>query len=164
MAYATQTDVSVEKSRLELEKILSKYGATRFAYMSTENEAVIAFQAHGKFVKFILPLPNRNDKEFRLRKMMRNGILLRTTTRTPEDTMVVWEQACRSRWRALCLCVKGKLEAVESGITTYEKEFLAHFVMPGGQTFGDYAIPKIEEATKSGRMPQLELMDHSTAH
>lgn len=55
------------------------------------------------------------------------------------------------------LCLKAKLEAVESGITSFEAEFLAHFVIPGGGTFGEYAIPQLEEASKSGSMPTLAL-------
>ncbi len=148
MAYATDTTVSVEKSRRELESILSRYGATKFGYMSDESRAIIAFQAHGKYVKFVLPLPLIEDfaKDGRGAK---RGMAVRVKAR---------EKACRSRWRALCLCVKAKLEAVECGIASFETEFLAHFVMPGGKTFGEIAIPQIEEATRSGKMPQLQLM------
>jgi len=53
--------------------------------------------------------------------------------------------------------VKAKLEAVDSGITTFEAEFLAHFVIPGGGTFGEYAIPQIEEVSKTGQMPLLAM-------
>lgn len=59
--------------------------------------------------------------------------------------------------RSLCLCVKAKLEAVESGISSFESEFLAHFVVPGGKTFGEIAIPQLEEARISGKLPQLLL-------
>ena len=50
----------------------------------------------------------------------------------------------RQRWRALALCIKAKLEAVECGITSFEEEFLAHVVMPNGQTFGKLALAQIE--------------------
>lgn len=74
-----------------------------------------------------------------------------------EEAYREWEQACRSRWRSLCLCIKAKLEAVEAGITSFEKEFLAHIVLPSGQTMGEYAIPHLEEMVTNGRMPQLML-------
>lgn len=150
MAYATDTSVPVERSRAEIERILQRYGATQFAYMSNEKAAVICFVAKSKMVKFLLPLPDRNDKRFWVTPARHNK-------RTPEEAFKEWEQACRTKWRSLCLCVKAKLEAVDSGITTFEAEFLAHFVLPGGQTFGDYAIPQLDEMSKSGRMPSLQL-------
>jgi hypothetical protein len=98
----------------------------------------------------MLPLPDPKDQRFWVTPARRNK-------RTPEEAYKEWEQACRTKWRSLCLCVKAKLEAVESGITTFEAEFLAHFVMPGGQTFGEYAIPQLEDAARNGKMPQLAL-------
>lgn len=148
MAYAASTDVPVERSRAEVERILSRYGATSFGYMADEKRAMIAFQAHGKAVRFILPLPLQEE-------FATNSVGSR---RPPHLQLVAREQATRARWRALCLCVKAKLEAVECGITSFEQEFLAHFVMPNGKTFGEHAIPQLEEATKSGRMPTLSLM------
>ncbi len=148
MAYATDTSVSVEKSRGELESILSRYGASKFGYMTDDVRAIIAFQAHGKFVKFILPLPSEQD-------FMTDG---RGGKRSAAVRLRARDKACRSRWRALCLCVKAKLEAVECGIASFETEFLAHFVMPGGKTFGEIAIPQIEEASRTGKMPALQLM------
>jgi hypothetical protein len=49
--------------------------------------------------------------------------------------------------------VKAKLEAVETGITTIESEFLAHLVLPDGRTVGALARPEIKRAYADGRMP-----------
>lgn len=49
----------------------------------------------------------------------------------------------------------GKLEAVESGITSLEDEFLAHIILPDGSTGGDFLKPQIELAYKEGKMPSL---------
>jgi hypothetical protein len=66
------------------------------------------------------------------------------------------DQATRSAWRALLLVIKAKLEAVETGITTFEDEFLAHLVLPNGQTVGEWAIPMIAEAYENGlRLPPM---------
>ena len=51
--------------------------------------------------------------------------------RKPTDHVAL---GCRQRWRALNLAIKAKLEAVESGIVTFDQEFLAHIVGPSGQT------------------------------
>jgi hypothetical protein len=148
MAYAVDTSVPVEKSRAELERTLARYGAASFGYMTDDRHAAIAFVAHAKQVRFILPLPPISD-------FTKDG---RGSRRSPEKMAAAREQACRARWRALCLCVKAKLEAVECGITSFEQEFLAHFMMPNGETFGTWAIPQIEEAAKSKKMPTLALM------
>lgn len=148
MIYAENTSVPVEKSRAEIESMLNRYGATRFAYMADEARAIICFQVRDKMVKFMLPLPRRDDPKFWTTPTRRNK-------RTADEAYREWEQACRSRWRSLCLCIKAKLECVQSDITTFEAEFLAHFVMPDGRTLGEMAIPQLEAAAKDGRMPQL---------
>lgn len=155
MSYATNTTVSVERSRAEIEKIIVRAGARKFASMITEREAVVGFALHGKYVKFVLPLPDRDNKEF---KYSHGG----TKPRNLEGQFKEWEQACRSRWRSLLLSIKAKLEAVEAGITTFEAEFLAHFVTPGGQTIGEQLIPQLEEMAKNGKMPSLMLLEGRT--
>ena len=64
-------------------------------------------------------------------------------------------QAERQRWRALLLVIKAKLEAVESGVTSFEEEFLAHVVLPDNQTVGDWMLPQVELAYEQGDMPKL---------
>lgn len=151
LTYAADTSVSVEKSRAEIETTLSKYGATRFGYMMSEHGATIVFEANKKAVKFVLPLPDR--AAFSTKK--RYG---KTVPLDPASQHREWEQACRSRWRSLSLCIRAKLEAVSAGITTFEIEFLAHFVTPGGKTIGDRIVPQLEEMASSGKIPRLELM------
>ena len=73
-------------------------------------------------------------------------------TRVPQ---LLSEQACRSRWRALALAVKAKLEAVAIGITTFEDEFMAHIVMPDGLTVGEHVRPRIASAYESGQVTPL---------
>ncbi len=51
--------------------------------------------------------------------------------------------------------MKSKLEAVDSGIVTFEEEFLAHIVLPDGTRTGAWAVPQIERAYETGEMPAL---------
>lgn len=155
MAYAATTSVSVEKSRAEIETILKRYGANKFAYYSDEQGAAIIFEAQGRRVKFVLPLPNPRSEEFTRSPSRRNW-------RTPEQAQAAWEQGCRSRWRGLCLIIKAKLEAVEAGILTFEDEFLAHTMLPSGETFAQWAGPRIDDILNgydhqlpAGTMPEL---------
>jgi hypothetical protein len=154
MTYAENTTVSVDKTRAELEQLLKRFGADAFGHMSDNKKAVILFRARGKSVRFLLPVPNPEDKQFT--EFTRKGSYY-STKRTAEAARKEWEQACRSSWRALFLAVKAKLVAVETGITTFEQEFLAHIVLPNGQTAGEMMIPQIEESYSDGRMPTFQL-------
>ena len=62
--YAKNTNVTSELSRLEIERILIKYGADNFAYATANGQALIGFTMLDRQIKFILPLPKR--EEFRL--------------------------------------------------------------------------------------------------
>lgn len=145
--YAASTEVPVDRSRAEIEKILQRYGATSFAYGWDRAGARIGFEANGRQVRFYLPLPDRGWEQFQLTPTGRD--------RSAAAAQLAWEQACRQSWRALALVIKAKLEAVEAGITTFEDEFLAHLVLPSGQTFGDWARPQIATVYAHATMPAL---------
>lgn len=133
---------------MEIERTLSRYCATGFMYGWSGNNALIAFEMMNRKIKFVLPLPNKDDEEFTHTK---TGYM-RSSEAAIEES---YEQAVRQRWRALTLVIKAKLEAVESGITEFETEFMAHIVLPNGQTVGDFMLPQIEESYKSGKVPPL---------
>lgn len=146
--YAQDTSVSVEKSRAEVEAMLVRYGATSFMAGTNQVESVVAFEMKGRKIMFRLPLPSRSERRF-------THTPGRGKLRGATDQLREWEQACRSRWRALALAVKAKLEAVEIGITTFEDEFLAHIVMPDGLTVGQHTRPLIASAYESGNVQPL---------
>lgn len=146
--YAAKTTVPSDRTRNEIERTLTRYGASAFMIGWHGGQAVVAFQAHGRHIRFHLPIPDRAAREF---------------THTPEKGLERseaeadrrYEQATRARWRALLLIVKAKLEAVESGITSFEDEFLAHTVITGNTTVSDWLQPQIEQAYATGEMPSL---------
>lgn len=146
--YATTTSVPVERSRAEIEGILEKYGADQFLYGWDADYATIAFRMRGRHVKYELPLPRKDDPAFTLTPAQRYR-------RSREDAYAAWEQACRSRWRALALVVKAKLEAIETGITSFEDEFLSNIMLPSGETAGSWLKPQIQLAYDQGVMPKL---------
>lgn len=149
MKYAQQTSVTVERSKAEIERMLSKYGASAFISGWTKDGASIMFEMHNRRIRFDLPLPNKDDPKFRFTPAKRRKLSNDAAER-------VWEQACRQRWRALALVIKAKLEAVESKISEFEDEFLSHIVLPGGQTMGTWAKPQIAIAYEKGlNMPPL---------
>lgn len=146
--YAQQTTVSSDKSRTEIERILARYGADGFLYGWGDEKAMIGFRMNGRQVKFLLPMPDRGDREFT--HTPERGLM-----RSTAQAEAAYEQAVRQRWRALALVIKAKLEAVEAGITVFEDEFLAHIVLPDGQTVGQVMLPQIESAYRTGKMPPL---------
>ncbi|WP_447044038.1 hypothetical protein [Vreelandella sp. H-I2] len=145
--YAENTNVSSERSRAEIEQTVSRYGASGFMYGWDNGTAVMAFQMHGRRIRFDLSMPDRNRSDFTQTETGRE--------RAPAQAAKAWEQACRQRWRALALVIKAKLEAVESGITEFEEEFLAHIVLPNGNTVGHWMLPQVESAYSRGEMPPL---------
>jgi hypothetical protein len=145
--YAAATKVSVEKSRGEIEKILTRWGATSFAYGWQGERAAISFAVNDRQIRFELPLPQPSDRRF-----------THTATgqkRAPAAAQKEYEQGVRQRWRALVLAIKAKLEAVEAGISNFENEFLAWTVLPGGATVADHVQPAIAEAYETGTVAPL---------
>lgn len=151
--YAANTEVPVERSKAEIESTLQRYGASEFASGWDHASAKIMFAHKGRYVRFILPLP---DKDAFATKTTRpgGGHQLKEVQRSPEEQHNVWEQACRQKWRALALCIKAKLEAVDADITTFEDEFMAHIVLPNGGTVSEWMTPQLAQAYASGQMPK----------
>lgn len=148
MAYARDTSVAVAKSEAEIKAVIRRYGATSFASFETSAAAMIAFEMRGRRVVFKLPLPDRGSKEF-------NETPSGKWARSEKQAEQAWEQACRSKWRALLLCIKAKLESVEAGIETFDDAFLAHIQMPDGLTVGEHVRPNIAVAYATNRMQPL---------
>jgi hypothetical protein len=139
MAYAENTSVPVERSKAEIEKLLTRYGATSFLHGWQADRAIVGFVLAGRQVRFVLPLPTEAD-------------VARRPARQRETALA---QATRARWRAFVLVLKAKLEAVESGITSIEDEFMAQTVLPDGSTVSDFMQPQIVKAYEVGTMPSM---------
>ncbi len=146
--YAESTAVPSDRSRAEIEATLRRYGASAFAYGWDDDAstAMVKFRIADRWVAMMLPLPPRDSREF-------THTPGRRLQRSPAQVEAAYEQAVRQRWRALALVIKAKLEAVESGISTVEREFLADMLLPDGSRLGDWAKPALEEAYASGLMP-----------
>lgn len=152
--YASNTSVSVANSKAEIERIVERYGADQFMSGWSAEKAMIAFSMEGRQIRFVLPMPSRDERRFTHHS---KGM------RTPDAALKEWEQACRQRWRALALVIKAKLEAVESGISVFEDEFMAYIVLPGGRTVSDHARPMIAAAYENPGKPMPPLLpDYST--
>jgi hypothetical protein len=146
--YAATTSVSTASSKTEIERILTRYGATSFIYGTENGRSIIAFQMRERRFQFTLALPDRSAHEF-------THAGNRHTPRAKLVADKVYEQAIRQRWRALALIIKAKLEAVATGIVTFEEEFLSATVLPSGQTVGNWIERPLSSALENGDMPPM---------
>lgn len=145
--YAAGTDVPVDRSIAEVRRILRNYGATGFVFAESENRAVIGFAVHDRQVRFALPMPDPKGREF-----------TRTPTgksRTAIAAMAAYDAAVRQVFRVFVIVIKAKLASVESKLVSFDDEFLAFLVLPGGQTVGDATRERVAEAYASGQVPAL---------
>lgn len=147
MPYADGTQVSQSASFVEIERTLTRYGATAFMYGATETEAVIMFEARELRLKFRLKLPAVEQFRMSNHKPPRR--------RTDEDARRFREEEVRRLWRALLLVIKAKLESVESGIESFEEAFASQILLTNGQTVGQWLVPQLAASASAGDMPPL---------
>ena len=148
MAYAEGTNVPVERSRAEIERLLNKHKCSKFmaGVDHDAHRATVQFQSHGRIIKFEITLPDPADPKWK-------QIKGRWTERNAAGVAKVVEQETRTKWRALLLVIKAKLEAIESGIATFEDEFLAHTLLPNQKTVAEWVGPQVTAIYETGRMP-----------
>jgi hypothetical protein len=147
--YASNTKVSSEKSRNEIERTLQRYGASGFGFWIEDNKALVQFQIENLKIAFNLPMPDRKSEEFTMSSHENDWQRKPLAAETAHKR---WEQACRQRWRALALVIKAKLEAIDSGISTFQEEFMAHIMLPDGVTVGEKLVPGLTELMETGKM------------
>ena len=120
----------VEKTISDIKWEVRKYGGEQFLHAVMEDRIVIGFTKDERMVRF----------------------------QVEQD--IDDEQVSRQRARALLLVLKAKLEAVASGVSIFEDEFLANIVLPDGKLVLQHIRPKLIEAYESGQTPPL-LPDYS---
>ena len=124
--FAQDTKVPVSRTRDQIVEMMKRAGADAFLFGEEAGRATIGFRLQGRYLRFTVPFPER-----------------------PSD------RAMRSRWRALWLVVKAKLEAAAIGLTTIEEAFLGETMLPDKRTVAEVMVPQIEAAYRDGKMPPL---------
>ena len=150
--YASNTTVSVAKTRAEIEEIVMRYGGKSFGSMIEEAAAMILFDMKTRRIRFTLPLPPKDNKKY---SYTPTG---KYRSRTPEERYALWEQDCRQKWRALLLSIKAKLESVSAGISTFEEEFLANIVQHDGHTIGESMMPMLDQVVANSTASRVLLL------
>lgn len=145
--YAADTKVSPEKSRLEIEQTLRRYGADAFGSGQDGVHAVVTFRLEGVTVRIDVPIPTVAD--------MPTSHPNRYGSYTLAQREVKRDQAERQRWRAILLMVKAKCESVELGIESVQQAWMPYILLPNNTTVGEFLEPQIARAYETGEMPSL---------
>lgn len=129
MSYAQGTTVAVPKTRGEIEALVGKYGASEFSSGWMAGQAAIQFAVKGRRVRFSVTMPTRDWARAHFKKR-------KPSVWYPTDVKLADAVAAEERrlWRCMLIAIKSKLEAVESGIASFDEEFLAYIVVDNNET------------------------------
>lgn len=142
--FAKGTTTPVERTREELARVLKGAGVVEVGFFSgAGGRARCAFKLKGMMCAIEVPAVDRQKAMPGYHRSRYRSL----------DEFVAAEE--RRRWRALLLVVKAKLEAVASGISVIEDEFLANIVLANGRLLADELRPKIKEMIEAGAVPSL---------
>ena len=128
--YAKYTKVSVEKTQWTIIELLKKHGAKGFM-MDFENNR-LGFQVGNRNV--IINMKNPNKDYY--------------------DTENQYEQAIKAKWRSFLLIIKAKFVGIESGVTTFDDEFMPHFILKNGRTLGEFILPQLDQPDMFPKLPE----------
>ncbi len=131
--YVRGASLTCSDSQSEIEAVLLAAGAAGFRCVSQQGRAVLAFSSGGRQFRIVLPLPGPSAPR------------VDPAGPRPHRRSAPQEDA-RRRWRQLAQLIRAKVEAVEAGIASFDEEFLAYIVMPGGGTVFEAAAPSIATA------------------
>jgi len=167
--FAENTSVSVERTKVELDLLLQKHGATQRAmgHDDEKGRAVVVFSLGGRQIRMQIPLPRREEfppvdkRDWDTKLKTPRGWNYLSTAKRTEWVAAQFDQKARTRWRCMLLIVKAKLELIELKMSTVDREFLADISLPDGQTVGEWLKPGIEAAYVGGHMPPLLGMGNS---
>lgn len=127
--YAETTKVPVEQSQAEIRTMLKSLGADQIGIMYDGNNGdLVVFKLKGVMYQFSNPPIDLNTKNV--------------------------EQANKSAWRSMVLLIKAKKVAIEQGISTVEREFMADTVMRDGSKMIDHHAALISHNYSDG-LPRI---------
>ena len=159
--YAAGTSVAAEKTKAEIDTLLSKHGASQRAVMADDSNgrAVIAFVINDRHYRLDVPMPKPGElpdpkkRSWEQKVDMPRGWDSWLTERRLQWVKHELDQRARERWRAVLMMLKAKLELVRIGVSTVEREFLADMVV-GKRTVGQMVEEQIDQVL-AGHTPRL---------
>lgn len=143
--FAADTEVPAERTQGEIYKLLRVHGAAPVAVVLNVGAVTVMFQLNSRTIRLAVPLPTNGPP--------RDG----RGRITASKQAILHAREIRRRWRSLLLVLRAKLEAVQSGIVTFESEWLAYIVTTDGKTVGEKMAPQLDAIAHEGDMPVLYL-------
>ena len=137
--YVRGASVSSSASQAEIRDMLTAAGAHGLRFVSMQGNAGITFSSADRRFRMVLPLPAPAPGT-----TYQDHGALRPEMSAAESKAA--QDAARHSWRQLSLLIRAKLDAVDAGIVTFDEEFLAYVVMPGGGTVFQASAPGIAAA------------------
>lgn len=131
--YAKTTTVSVEKSKVQIQRLLTDWGITEFYFGTSIRGDGIGFSWNGRTYKWNVKMAKQE------------GL-----------TEKQQQQVKRQRWRLFYMSLKMKLEEIDGGDETFEDQFLAKMCLPDGSTVSDFMkLPENVTLLSQAKMPKL---------
>lgn len=151
--YASSTKTSRAATYAEIERILTRFGASKFGAGWDQDHGVVTFAyasrtVSARTITIRVPMPSRDHPQFTHTPQTK---VRRSATAAEAE----YNKAVRARWRALALVIKAMLVAVDEGIVSFEDAFLGYTVLPGGSTVGQHLLPFVNRAIEEGHLPAL---------
>lgn len=144
-----QTEINIEKSKIQINELLKKFGVSGIQWTWLDNMEVLRFIHTFEFegvkhqIGYEIQIPEMGIKRGRAyeKRLERND-----------------KQAYRIVWHVL----KARFVAVESGLKTFEEEFLSDIIykLPDGsmKKIGDMMLKKLTDAAGVG-WKEIELLE-----
>lgn len=131
MAYES-TAVPVERSQGEVRKLLTRHGASRFAFGEETDSAgvrwaMVQFGHGGLMVRMRVPHKPVDRHQV-------SSKYQRSRTKTRDEIAGELEEQAKRIWRVIAHNLKARLVAVEEGVETFAEAFLAHLLDPRTNT------------------------------
>ncbi len=149
--FAEGTEIDASRSMHEVITLLRRHGAEDVGYLGRNGYECVVFRVCNRTIRIGFPVPQRDDPQFKKSP---------TGRRRRNDDLAYreWEREVKRLWRSMVLVVKSKMEAIHSGVATFEQEFLPYVVLGNGRTVAEAIIPQLEAAEAKGQLPaQLAL-------
>jgi hypothetical protein len=160
--FAEGTSVSAEKSRIEIEQLLAKHGATQRSFATDDDtgRTVLTFRLSERMARISMAvdvsvLPDWTKGNWQQKAECPKGWGGWSTSRRREWVNAKRDQMNRELMRRLLLVLKAKLELIQDGVTTFEREFLADILLPNGETMHEAIRGRLADAYETGNMPLL---------
>ncbi len=132
-----ETNVSVERSKEQIRKVLRGAGARG---MQMEEEWAIDGTVEKCLVRFVWP-----TEKGAMVKVRFDATPLPAEPSTRSGWKISPEQRERQAWRGLAWYIESLVKAATFGLVQFETIFLAYFEDDSGRTIGDVLVPRIEQ-------------------